>query len=192
MGKIFGVFVSILFVSTVYTTSVYAAPCTIRFVGPVLHETVKELLDQIEACPKTKARPLVIIESPGGDADAMQFAVNMLTDRVDTHIGYSVSSAAVTLALVGKKRTMAPNGRIYIHDALWKNEGSQSMTADISPEEMAQNAKDKENLLPISRAHYTDFVAKRTKLSRAEVGNMMTKTKVIMYDEALALGFVTK
>jgi ATP-dependent protease ClpP protease subunit len=190
MKKIVGI--STLMFTLFAGTSALAAPaCQVMFIGEVTYESVTMLLNEVNECPKNKKElPLVVIESPGGSSNAAQFAIQMLTDKVNTHIGYSVGSAGVLLGLMGKKRSMDDKDHIYIHDARWVGYGSEASSV-VSPEDKKLDELDKNNLLPMARDDYVAYVASRTKLSDENVRSMMKATKIIRRDEALRLGFIT-
>ncbi len=176
-------------------TSTHAVACELRFMGDISNESMDSLLTSVEdeeTCPEGKNEKIrIVIQSEGGQTNPMQSAVRQLLKKgVDTHLEYSIASAAVALYLAGENRTMAEDAYIYLHPVAVWSEGEPSANAPMKEQEGQQ--REKTLLFERATDDYVAFIASRTKLSKEQVLKMMSDRTMIYRDKAILYGFATE
>ena len=148
----------------------------VRWMGPVRFVEYEETMNKIEKYLENKETlPItLIITSEGGIIPVAYTFVKEVTIRkvpLNTVIVGRAESAAVALALTGKIRAIEAEAHIFLHDLQFSED---------------ENQEKKENM----RNWYITFLAKRSKLTKRRVENMMKEETLLNAQQAKKYGFV--
>lgn len=158
-----------------------ATEAVIRIVGVIGWDIWTERLDaMLDQIPESVQRIIFQIYSPGGsvwDGNAMIFRIGSLPQETVAEIQVAASMAAL-IGLACDKRRMAMNGRYLVHNPWTDTAGDAAHL-----EKRAKELRDTE-------AEASEFIAKRTGRTAAEMLELMAEERWVRAPEAKVLGFV--
>ncbi len=149
----------------------------VRWSGDIDYEEYQEAMREIVQLIKNGFYPTLLIHSEGGFLPiCIDFVEEVRGNELifDTYVVGRVASAAIPVALMGKKRWMSRFAHIFFHDLQFRNDERKS------------EQKKEKNM----RKWYIKAIAERSTLSESQVVKFMQKETLLNAENAKRYGLV--